>query len=220
MMGKSRTRRQGDAAAEINCGRPDPGSWRSYIRRSCELINGAAQSHALAYLFPRALLLVSLFLCLEPGPAAAEPFAKLGSDAADTNSTVITSTRLNFDQQKRMAIFEEHVVVTDPRVKITADKLTVLFSEDNKVTAIEAEGNVVIREEEKKATGARARYEVAEGKFVLTGHPMVQSGRDVLSADIITFWRNTNRIQCEPNARLVIRSEQAGFDDSLPKKER
>lgn len=151
--------------------------------------------------------------------AASEPFQELGAGADDTNSTVITSTRLSFNQQQRTAIFEDHVVVTDPRVKITSDKLTVLFSEDNKMMAIEAEGNVVIQEGEKKAIGEKARYEVAEGKFVLSGRPSprVQSGRDMLSADIITFWRNTNRIQCEPNARLVIRSEQGVFKDSLMK---
>lgn len=162
------------------------------------------------------LVLAALFLGAA-GLAAADPFRDAEDDSDETNSTVITSTRLNFDQQKRNAVFEEHVVVTDPHVRITADKLTVSFSEENKVTAIEAEGTVVIQEGEKLATGEKARYEVAEGKFVLAGRPRVQNGRDVLSAGIITFWRNTNRIQCEPNARLIIRSEQDGLKGKLGK---
>jgi len=136
---------------------------------------------------------------------------------SDTNKTAITSTRLSFDQQQRTAVFEEDVVVIDPQVKITADKLTILFSPDNTVTNIEAQGHVVIQQEDKKAMGKQVQYEVGEGKFVLTGNPVIQSGRDMLSADIITFWRKINRILCEPNARLVIRSEQNVFEDGFTK---
>jgi lipopolysaccharide transport protein LptA len=169
--------------------------------------------------YARALGLALLLLGGGGGLADQDPFRELDAAGAETNSTVITSTRLNYDQEKRTAIFEDQVVVTDPRVKITADKLTVLFSGDNKVTAIEAEGTVVIRQDEKIATGEKARYEVDEGKFVLTGHPKVQNGRDLLSADIVTFWRNTNRIQCEPHARLEIRTEQVGTTNSVLKRE-
>lgn len=137
---------------------------------------------------------------------------------SESNSTVITSTRLSFDQQTRMAIFRDHVVVTDPHVKITSDRLTILFSEENKVTTIEAEGNVVIQQGEKQATGQKARYEIGEGKFVLSGgHPIVQNGRDMLSADTVTFWRNSNRILCEPNARLIVRSERDIFTEGFMK---
>lgn len=152
-------------------------------------------------------------VCLADQSALWEP------DADDTNNTVITSTRLNYDQERRTAIFEDQVVVTDPRVKITAEKMTVFFSGDNKVLAIEAEGSVVIRQDEKIATGEKARYDVDEGKFVLTGRPKIQNGRDLLSADVITFWRNTNRIQCEPHARLEIRTEHVGMTNSVLKRE-
>ena len=149
--------------------------------------------------------------------AAGLALAEAPARAADTNKTVITSTRLSFDQQQRTAIFRDQVVVIDPQVKITADKLTILFSPDNTVTNITARGNVVIQQEDKKAMGEQAQYEVGEGKFVLTGQPVIQSGRDMLSADIITFWRESNRILCEPNARLVIRSEQNVFKGGFMK---
>lgn len=157
-------------------------------------------------------LAAALFL-LGAGPAPgapASPFPDLGSGAGDTNSTVITSTRLSFDQQKRNAVFEDNVLVTDPRVKITCDKLTVFFSEDNQVIAIEAEGRVVILDGDKRAAGDKVRYEVARSMFVLSGRPSLQNGRDTLAADVITFCRTNNYVRCEPNARLVIRSEQGG----------
>ncbi len=145
------------------------------------------------------------------------PFPNLNSGADETNCTVITATRLTLDQQKRTAVFEEHVVVTDPRVRITSDKLTVLFSEDNQVTVLEAEGRVVIRDGDRQAAGDKVRYTVAKGEFVLTGRPVVQHGRDMLAADVITFCRTNNYVRCEPNARLVIRSEQMVFKDRFGK---
>ncbi|MBU4200879.1 MAG: hypothetical protein KKE37_12195 [Verrucomicrobia bacterium] len=173
--------------------------------------------HCPVWMRPALWILAGCVLGVGISQASAGAFTELSSAASETNSTVITSTRLTFDQQKRTAIFEEQVVVIDPQVKITADKLTVLFSEDNKVTSIEAQGKVVIQQGEKKATCEMAQYEVNDGKFVLTGHPWVENGRDTLSADIITFWRNSNRILCEPNARLVIRSEQEVFKDGFMK---
>jgi len=167
----------------------------------------------------RALCLAAWLLGAAPGLAENDSFGAASADAADTNSTVITSTRLTYDQQKQTAIFEDQVVVTDPRVKINADKLTVLLTKDNHVMAIEAEGSVVIQEGEKIAIGEKARYEVDEGKFILSGHPTVQNGRDLLSAEKITFWRDTNRIQCEENIRMTIRSEQGGMKSNLLKKE-
>ena len=164
--------------------------------------------------------LVAAFLFLGAGiglGAPAAPFQELGSGAGDTNSTVITSTRLSFDQQKRTAVFEEHVVVADPRVRITSDKLTVFFSEDNQVLAIEAEGRVVILEGNRQAAGDKVRYEVAKGEFVLSGRSVLQSGRDMLAADVITFCRTNNNVRCEPNVTMVIRSEQAVFKDRFVK---
>ena len=60
--------------------------------------------------------------------------AKPAQGGEDTNNTVITSTQLLFDQQKRTAEFEGHVVVTDHDVKIMSDRLEVFFTEDNKVS--------------------------------------------------------------------------------------
>lgn len=157
------------------------------------------------------------FLVRGGAPTFGDELLKDVAAPSDTNSTVITSTRLSFDQAKRMAIFNDHVVVADPHVKITSNRLTVLFAADNKVASIEAQGNVVIRQGERKATGDKAVYEVNEGKVVMSGSPVVQSGRDQLSADTITFWRGSNRILCEPNARLVIRSEQDVFKKGLMK---
>ena len=133
---------------------------------------------------------------------------KSATRGEDTNSTVVTSNRLKFDQQKRQAVFEENVVVMDSKVKILADCLKVFFTEDNKVEQIEAEGHVTIIRNDLKATGEKATYDIKAGKMQLVGNPMIHRNQDKLTGTTITLWRESKRILCEPNARLVIASEQ------------
>ena len=140
--------------------------------------------------------------------AMAAESVKPATAGEGTNFTVITSTRLSFDQQKRQAVFDKNVVVTDREIKILADCLKVFFTEDNKVDRIEAEGRVTILRNDLKATGEKATYDIKEGKLQLTGNPLIQRDQDQLTGKTITLWRNSQRILCEPNARLVIDSEQ------------
>lgn len=153
----------------------------------------------------RMVVLAILGLALR---ASADDLVKPVTAGEDTNSTVVTSTRLSFDQQKRQAVFEEHVVVTDREIKILADRLKVFFTEDNKVDRIEAEGHVTIIRNDLKATGGKAIYDMKEARMQLTGNPRIQRDQDTLTGETVTLWRNSKRILCEPNARLVIASEQ------------
>lgn len=129
----------------------------------------------------------------------------------EEDATVITSTRLTFDQEEQYALFEENVEVSDPSLNLVADRLTVFFDDDNQAESIEAIGNVVIEQEETTAWAQKATYEVPSGKIFLEGSPRIRRGRDVLEGDTITFWRDDNRMICEPRARLVLFPEK---DDS------
>ncbi|MFC1461067.1 lipopolysaccharide transport periplasmic protein LptA [Verrucomicrobiota bacterium] len=135
----------------------------------------------------------------------------------DTNCTVITSRRLSYDSQGRIAVFEGDVVVIDPEMNIEADRLTVVFAEDNKVSTIEAVGNVVIKQEDKTGFGKKAFYYVKEGKIVLTGNPRVQRKSDELKGTTITFFRDSGRMVCEPNAVLKLYSTPEVKDGGVTK---
>ena len=65
--------------------------------------------------------------------------------------TVISSDRLEYDAPKLRAVFERNVVVSDPSLKLKADRLTVVFKEDNTVQMIVAEGQVVLSQADKRA---------------------------------------------------------------------
>lgn len=136
-------------------------------------------------------------------PPGQEGFAEARND---TNGTVITSRKLTFDQKKSTVVFEGNVVVTDPALKIESDYLTILLSNDKKVEFIKAEGSVVITRDTIQATSQMALYAVSDGKITLFGKPCVTRQRDRLTAETIVLWRNSNRIICEPNARLIMYS--------------
>ena len=53
------------------------------------------------------------------------------------------------------------------------------------------------------------------GKIVLAQKPRVLRGRDMLEGELITYWRDDNRMICQPQARLVIYPEQGGAKDGF-----
>lgn len=153
-------------------------------------------------------------LCLLAIPATAlEVEGDFEIDEAE--ATVITSKRLTFDQTHQYALFEEDVVVVDASMRLTADRLAVFFDENNQADMIEAVGNVVMKQEDTTAWARKATYSVEAGTIFLEGSPRIQRGRDVLEGDTITFWREDNRMICEPRARLVLFPDEGGSRDFL-----
>jgi lipopolysaccharide export system protein LptA len=129
--------------------------------------------------------------------------------------TVITSEKLTFDYRQRYALFERNVLVVDPSMRLQSDQLTVNFDASNKVKEIVAEGNVYIQQEDKIALSGKATYDVDSGKILLTENPRVRRGKDVLQGERITFFRDENKMICEPRARLVIFPEKGGARTQL-----
>ena len=156
-----------------------------------------------------ALIGMGVAMCLMPAQAAEQA----EEDAAVT--TEITSDRLLFDYKKKLAVFEDNVVVVDPRLRLTARRLTVTFDDNNNAQTILAEGQVVITQEDKRAMSDKATYDVATGQIVLEGRPKIQRGSDTLEGTKITFWRDQNRLICQPGARLVIHPQKGGARDQI-----
>jgi lipopolysaccharide transport protein LptA len=136
-----------------------------------------------------------------------------GASPADV--TVITAEKLTFDYKKHYALFENNVLVTDPEMQLAADQMMVLFDEKGKAKSVKAEGRVTLRQTDKTAQAGLATYDFESGKIVLAIKPRVTRGRDMLEGEIITFWRNENRMICQPQARLVIYPEKGGVKDEF-----
>jgi lipopolysaccharide export system protein LptA len=135
---------------------------------------------------------------------------------ASPNATVITADKLTFDYIKKFALFENNVVVNDPRLQLSANRLTIVFAEDGGAQTIKAEGKVLLTQGDKKARSDVATYDVVSGRIVLAGGPpQVMQGRNILEGEVITFWRDQQRVECKPRARLVVYSDDLGDADSF-----
>jgi len=140
---------------------------------------------------------------------------KKSETGSDSDVTVITSEKLTFDYIKQYALFEKDVVVVDPRMKIFSDTMMVKFDENNRAKSIKAEGNVIIVQEDKRARAAAAEYKVDTGEITLTGEPMITSGKNIFTAEVIRYWRDDERMEGKPQARLVIYPEGDRTKESL-----
>ncbi len=130
---------------------------------------------------------------------------------ASPTATVVTADKLTFDYIKQFALFENNVLVNDPRLQLSANRLTIIFTEEGGAQTIKAEGDVLLTQGEKKARADVATYDVVSGKIVLAGGPpQVMQGRNILEGEVITFWRDQQKLECKPRARLVIYSEDFG----------
>ena len=160
------------------------------------------------------LATVSVAMGLLPGAWAQDDeevqLTMLEEPQTTGNETVVTADKLTFDYNDNFAVFENNVVVTDPELTLKSDLLTVLFDDGGQAKTIKAEGHVRIKQDDKFATSEEATYDVATGKIVLEKNPRVRRGRDVLEAITITFWRDQNKMICEPQAKLTIHPEENG----------
>jgi lipopolysaccharide export system protein LptA len=152
-----------------------------------------------------------------PATIPATPAAKIAA-AASTNEeqlTVISSDKLTFDYNKKYAYFDGNVVVTDPQLKLLADRMTVNFDEGSKVKSIRSEGNVVMIMDDKRSRSDTATYDVYTGEIILEGNPQVTRGKDVLTGKRIIFWRDSNRMKVEGGSTLFLHQDGKGGDGIL-----
>jgi len=149
-----------------------------------------------------------------PAQAALEDDGR--SLEASPDATVVTADKLTFDYIKQFALFEGNVVVNDPRLQLSANRLTIIFTEDGGAQTIKAEGKVRLTQGDKKARSEVATYDVPSGRIVLAGGPpQMMQGRNILEGEVITFWRDEQRLECKPRARLVVYTEDYGDADSF-----
>ena len=119
-------------------------------------------------------------------------------------STEIRSDRLVYDEEKALAEFDGNVRLRDPRAALNCEKVLLHLKEGNEIDWIEARSEVIILSGDRKALADRASYYADDGRFVLDGDPKVKQGPNIMTGDRITFWQESQRMVCEPNARVLL----------------
>jgi len=128
--------------------------------------------------------------------------------------TVITSDGpLEVDFSEKIAVFQDNVLVQDAQGKVQSDYMKVFFNkEGSEIEKIFCKGRVKIHQikEGRQSQSEEALYLAKEQKLILTGHPLIEQGASRYRAEKITIFTAQNRVLFEPNAELLIYSEEEG----------
>jgi lipopolysaccharide export system protein LptA len=123
----------------------------------------------------------------------------------------ITSPRLAYQDAARKVILDGGVTARGTDVTMTARQMTVFLrshaqssaassgTAPGQVDRIVAEGNIVITQPSRRATGERLEYVAADDKFVLTGGPpsIFDAEHGKITGDSLTFFRRDDRVLVE-----------------------
>lgn len=134
-------------------------------------------------------------------------------DEARERKTRVTSQRMDFDYKRMVAVFTGDVVVVDPEVRISTDKMTMAFDEKKEVKLVTCAGNVKIFYQDKTAKASRAVYQARKGEIELLGDAELSRGVDTVKGDRIVFNLYDETLVCEPG--YLVLTPGASKDDSL-----
>ena len=117
--------------------------------------------------------------------------------------TVITSDKLEFDYKEFIALFDGHVVVTDPEFTLKADKMLVFFENTNEVKRVDAVGNVFLRSGDMTAVCGKATYTSKNAQVLIQNDdPVVTKGENRITGEKMSIWLKEQRVVVESGVRL------------------
>jgi lipopolysaccharide export system protein LptA len=133
------------------------------------------------------LLVAALFLMA----AAPVPVAR---EKGNREPIVVTSDRMEADELGKTVTFIGDVTLKKENMTLTSDELVVYYDDvDKAVREIEAQGNVVVRQEGRVALANKAVYHSKEEKIVLTGEPRIIENENQLGGERITMFMRSER---------------------------
>lgn len=133
------------------------------------------------------LIVAALFLMA----AAPDPFAL---EKGKREPIVVTSDRMEADELGNTVTFISNVILKKETLTLTSDHLVVYYDTGTKgVREIEAQGNVVVRQEGRVAMADTAVYHSKEEKLVLTGNPRIIENENQLGGERITLFMRSDR---------------------------
>jgi len=133
-------------------------------------------------------------------------------DKADKATPVLmTSSRMTYTDAERRVHMEGRVVAKGADVTLTSDHMDALLvsraqsagnqsvGSSGELDRIIADGNVVIQQPGRRATGQKLVYVAADDKFILTGGPpsIFDAERGKITGDSLTFYKRDDRVLVE-----------------------
>ncbi len=149
----------------------------------------------------------------------------MGSGASETH---VTAKRADYDISRNVLVLDGNVVVSDPRVTIKADQITMLMSSNREPEMVTAVGAVDIEQELspkevnskaasgkagmqikgfRRATCGRAVYSVRSGITVLTDKPVITQEGMTLRGSRIIYSRDEDKVHIDNSSGSFLPGE-------------
>lgn len=152
-----------------------------------------------------ALIPVILSLALSTSGASAQTTG-FGS-AQDIGLPVeVTAQQLSVDQKTGNATFSGDVLVGQGAMRLAADRVTVTYGAggQQKISALNAEGNVTMVSGPDAAEAQAATYNVESGNVILTGNVLLTQAGSVIAGDKVTVDLATGTANASGRVRSVL----------------
>ncbi|MBW2006006.1 MAG: hypothetical protein JRI72_15675 [Deltaproteobacteria bacterium] len=162
-------------------------------------------------------ILISVIFLLFPQITAFSQESKATSPLSSENPIIIHSNTLEFDQEKKLVVFEGKVHAKTEDMVIDCQKMLVYYigsptkkesnAESSRIDKIIALGNVIInRFDAGVARAGKAVFYQNEAKVVLTENPFIQQGPDSVEGQRIIIFLNESRSIVEGNEKKRVKA--------------
>lgn len=144
----------------------------------------------------------------------------LGSGVTETH---VSAKRADYDISRNVLVLDGDVVVSDPRVTIKADQITMLMSSNREPEMVTAVGSVDIEQDLnpvaasqkqatpikgfRRATCGRAVYSVRSGITVLTDKPVITQEGMTLRGSRIIYSRDEDKVHIDNSSGTFLPGE-------------
>lgn len=153
---------------------------------------------------PLARLALAALLSSAPLTASAQSVSF--GQRADVGAPVeVTADNLSVDQGTGLATFSGNVLIGQGEMRLAADSVTVTYAQDGpeRISAMQAQGNVTLVNGPDAAEAARADYDVSGGNVVLTGDVVLTQGANVLAGERVEVDLATGRANVSGRVRSI-----------------
>lgn len=149
------------------------------------------------------LLLITAPVLLAQGTQVA-----FGAQQQDPGLPVeVTADNLAVDQTTGEAVFSDNVVVSQGVMKLSAQRLLVVYREDTQgIARMEATGGVILVSGPDAAESERADYNIDDGTIVMTGNVLLTQGPSALTADRMTVQLDNGTARMSGSVKTILQT--------------
>lgn len=129
-----------------------------------------------------------------------------GGIKADPSQPVeVTADNLEVDQTTGQATFTGNVLVTQGEMKLSADKVQVIYDQEaRKIARMDATGNVLLVSGPDAAEAQNAEYTVDSGTIVMTGNVLLNQGPSTIAGERMVVDLTTGAAQMSGRVRTLL----------------